>query len=254
MPGRPGSVAELLLRFSIGFLWVVCVVSAVSGQEVTDWLRPLSPDESTHAGLLGKRYVDGQWIRLMSSDVPPGMPDHFDGFRLHGNTPLFVADEKSPISADGFAVVQRAGFDASVPIPVIGPPFFELAAVDVSSLSAGVGVSVYAEVCRGVRPFAQLGARWYQDDVKVTAPQWGTFRDRERSTSLLCVPGVELDVISHVALRGSLDVVTDGPFDTSEALVEAIIWPHEHLYLRLGGMSLLDGSGEGIVLGAGLAF
>jgi|GEM_PF-5700136 len=201
---------------------------------------------SRHAGLLGKNYVDGQYLLAMPpSDIEDEM-DPLQGFRTSLNVASpWASDSNSPLAQDLFASFRMFQTDASIPAL---PAEFDLQAHEIT-----LGTTLFAQVFASARPFVQLGWQMTQTDVEITAPGGFRFEDRDRESGLLLVTGCEFDVAQTTALRLAAELVFD-PFEDTVISAELIHWLNEHCFIRGGGMVAIDAEMPGLLVGGGFAF
>lgn len=222
----------------------------------SNWLEALVPAESNHPGLLGKRYIEGRYMHIEIDDVPDGFTDDFDGFVLGMNSPLFQSKEYVPFQVDGFANWMRVSFSTDIPFPIFDPPFFQMGTMSAVQNAVDVGATLHTNAFTGFRPFLQMGVRITHDRLNVSVP---TVFDSSETTSdetFLFIPGFEVDLTQHAALRTAFDLQLEDQedLDSSPASIDLIVWPHDSIFLRAGFMTALDGSAAGITAGGGFSF
>lgn len=222
----------------------------------SNWLEALTPAESNHAGLLGKRYIEGRYMHIEIDDVPDGFTDDFDGFVLGMNSPLFQSKEAVPFQVDGFANWMRVSFSTDVPFPIFDPPFFQMGKLSAVQNVVDVGATLHTNAFTGFRPFVQTGVRINQDRMEINVPTVFDSKESDSDESFLLIPGFEVDLSQHAALRTAIDIQLENQeeLDASPASIDLIVWPHDRLFLRAGFMTALDGSAAGITAGGGFAF
>jgi hypothetical protein len=219
-----------------------------------DWFQPLTPQESSHAGLLGKRYFEGRYLDINLDDVPDELNADFEGFAVGFNTPLLQSKEEFPFQIDGFTNWTRLSFSTDLPFPTFDPPYITLASVKVAQDAIDVGTTLHTSAFSGFRPFLQLGVRLTRNRVYMNIPGFGEFKDRDHDEEFLFVPGFEADITRYVAIRTAFDLQLEEDVDESPVFIDLIAWPHPMLFLRGGFITALDGSATGFTAGGGLTF
>ncbi|MBL8816175.1 MAG: hypothetical protein JNL58_09105 [Planctomyces sp.] len=229
-------------------------LSESAARNTPDWFEPLTPQESSHAGLLGKRYFEGRYLNIDLDDVPDELNADFEGFAVGFNTPLLQSKEEFPFQIDGFTSWTRLSFSTNLPFPTFAPPFITMASVKVAQDAIDVGTTLHTSAFAGFRPFLQLGVRLTRDRVYMNIPGFGEFKDRDHEEEFLFVPGFEADITRYVALRTAFDLQLEEDVDNSPVFIDLIAWPHPMLFVRAGFITALDGSATGFTAGGGLSF
>jgi hypothetical protein len=199
-----------------------------------------------HAGLLGKNYLDAQYMFAMPpSDFEDEM-DPLHGFRTSLNVASpWASDSSSPLAQDLFAsfrLYQTRAFDPA------GPAELDLQAHDIS-----LGTTLFAQVFQSARPFVQLGLQFTQTDMEIFLPGVFHFEETDRDTNLLMVAGCEFDLAQSTALRIAAELAFD-PFNDTTLSAELIHWLNEHCFIRCGGMVTANAEMPGLLAGGGFAF
>jgi hypothetical protein len=216
--------------------------------EESPWASFLNPQQSPHAGLLGKRYFGAAYAYGHTDDsiFPNGFLNEMHGFALSLNSPLITGDGTKPIATDVFAgYSQFFGRDRH---------HFGMASIrgDLDLIDFELGITIYTEAIPRLRPFAQLGWAYSHANLTLKSP-FGVFEDSEQDSGAFFKLGSELDLSKHFALRGALDFDHD-EFKSSTFTGELIFSPNEEEFFRIGAFTDLDGFFYGAIVGGGVKF
>ncbi len=202
-----------------------------------------SSTQTTHAGLVGKRYVEARYLHLRSTESG-GFDESAQGFDVTFNSPLSWTDQLVPgFGTDVFINYGRLRASDNA---FGGSINFTLQSVE-------GGLTLHGVFDSQVRPLLQIGILHMMNEVNFSSPMVSGSFDMD-DTSVLVRPGVELDLAENLSIRSTLDIETDGNFDTSTAGVELIAWLNEDVYLRGGVLVPLEGGAYIIGAGGGLSF
>ena len=135
----------------------------------------------------------------------------------------------------------------------VGPPLNDVVRLNSRSDQYTLGLSFYPTYAGKVRPFAQLGVVHAREEVDLLIGPVA-FTDNDHTTEALVNLGVEADLLSNLAYRGRFNVETSDKFEDSSFSSELILWLHDRVFVRGGGVMPLNGDGHGFTLGGGIAF
>ncbi len=208
----------------------------------------LNPQQSPHAGLLGKRYFGGAYVYGRNKDgmLPGDILKDAHGFSLSFNSPLLPGDGTKPFAMDVFA-----GYSKFFGSDTANMGFMSLD-VDLSASEFEMGVTLYTESISRVRPFVQLGWIYTTTGVSFDTPP-GAFEVSQHDSNLLLNVGSEFDLSNRFTLRTVLDIDTE-EFDSSTVSGELIYTVSESVFFRMGAFTDLDASFYGAIVGGGVKF
>lgn len=209
------------------------------------------PAADTHAGLLGKRYVQAMYRHYQLNDAAADFfDDTLQGFDTRLNLPVLKMGQFGKFGVDAFAGYGRLTMGGSA---AIGPPINLPASFHAEIDSYYAGATLYTTAFETIRPFAQLGAAYTENSANFALGPFG-FRETDYDTEFRFILGTEADLTSFAALRLALDVETQESFGDSGIATELILWPLEKVFVRGGFITPLDGDGIGGTIGAGFQF
>lgn len=214
-----------------------------------------APDPSQHAGLLGKIWMQQRYVHFRIDDPDVRQIDKSpQGFDSRINLPLMTLDLPIPLDFDVFGAYTNAGLKGSAGT---GPPLDLHISMNGKSEVYSVGTTIYPTMSEKWRPFVQIGADFVRTDTDITLTDGvDTFADNivDHETELLLNAGFEFDLLDYLGYRMTVDIETDSGIEDSAISNDLILWPHEHLYLRGGMVTPMNGDGMGFIVGGGLAF
>ncbi len=120
-----------------------------------------------------------------------------------------------------------------------------------------VGTTIYPTLSKKWRPFVQVGADFVRSDLDLVITDGAdTFADNvvDHDTELLLNVGFEYDFLDYLGYRMTFNIETDSGLNDSAMSNDLILWPHEHIFLRGGMVTPMNGDGPGFLVGGGLAF
>ena len=215
-----------------------------------------SSDPASHAGLLGKIYIQDRYRQQSVDD--PGLRQidkSWQGFDTLVNLPAITLDTSTPLDVDVFFGYANVGLKGT---RSTGAPFNISSTLNAKTEGYSVGTSIYLSQSAQWRPFVQVGARFarYDNDVILDGGLLGTFARNSVShdTRLLLNTGFEFDIMDSLAFRSTLFAETKDRFQNSVISHDLILWPVDRIFIRGGVSSALDGNRFGFSIGGGLAF
>lgn len=242
-------------------IWIVLLLLVwLCGPEVKcgqgqDWLERQVPgvwedyedeDLPVKPGLLGRHYLELQYLQVEQVDNELKLDDPARGFSFGFNVPARWNDRlPSFLGQDVF--VSTLGLYANASDSGSG------SSLDVELRSFSSGLNTYLFVTDSFRPFVQLGmgTRMVQADVNflgIALP----FGDLE--TRFLVYPGFELDLGERLAWRNVLELETKGSVEDSLLRSELVLWPGSRWFLKGGLAGDVSGNGWGFLIGGGYSW
>lgn len=203
--------------------------------------EPMPGLSRAHAGVLGRSYLDGQYIHLSAPDEVAEMLDAINGFRSTINVAVPWKSETAPLSQDIFVSYRYLQADGG----------FGGFGFDTSLSDLMIGTTLFTSVGSFVRPFLQVGYDQSQTSVEMTMGRFH-FEDTDRDSALLLVAGTEIDLSADLALRLAADLDFD-PFEDTILTAELVYWLGDHVFLRGGGLVTVEGEMPGFLIGGGIA-
>lgn len=203
-------------------------------------------DLPVEPGLLGRHYLELQYLQVEQLDDEMSLDDPARGFSFGFNVPARWNDRLPPfLGQDVF--INTLGLYASGNDPI------GMASVDVELRSFSSGLNTYLFVTENFRPFVQLGigTRMWQADVNFLG---GALPLGELDTRFLVNPGFELDFGERVAWRNVVELETEGSVEDSLYRSELVLWPGSRWFLKGGVAGDLAGDGLGFVFGGGYSW
>jgi hypothetical protein len=240
-------IALLLLVWFCG-LWAERVI----GQ---DWLERQVPeawegdgdeDLPVEPGLLGRHYLELQYLQVEQVDNELSLDDPAKGFTFGFNVPARW-NERLPSFLGQDVFISTMGLYASGSDPAVG------ASLDLELRSFSSGVSTYLFVTEDFRPFLQLGVgtQMLQADLSFAG---GALPFGELDTRLLVNPGFELDFGERLAWRNVLELETRESVEDSLLRSEVVLWPGSRWFLKGGLAGDVGGDGWGFLIGGGYSW
>lgn len=204
-----------------------------------------------HAGLLGQRYVGGNYIYFAhGDDFLDQLDDDFEGWGAVVNVPLLHPGHDYWLGIDLFASWNTLNLGGATQLP---PPFPVGIQFDSDATNTAVGTTLYTDAWTYVRPFVQLGAALNRDRSLLLIDGFGgSFVNRD--TSFLFTAGLECDLTDWLAFRGLFDIETEDSLGDTVFRGDLIAWPTDRLFVRGGAIVPLEGDGIGGVFGIGVTF
>ncbi len=244
----------------LGLAWMSLLTAVTSAQEVVapffettpvEGAFAEAPDPSKHAGLLGKLFMQEQYIEFKIDDpVFERIDPDAQGFSTLINIPLATMNTTEAIDVDlffGYGQLSNRGG------ATFGPPINETVRLNSRTDQYTLGVSLYPTYADKFRPFVQLGLVHTRDEMDALIGAI-VVTDDDRQTEALVNLGLEADLLPSLAYRGRFNVETQDSFDDSSFSSELILWLHDRVYMRGGFLKPLNGDGLGWSLGGGIAF
>ncbi len=243
-----------MIRWSIlmAILWVcsapysLVAQEQLGGEELFEETTP-----GTHAGLLGKRYLQAMYVQHQLNDsFVSRFDDSLQGFDTTLNLPVLKSGQFGKFGLDAFAGYGRLSLGGST---YFGPPVNSGLSLHGTGESYFLGTSLYTTVFGPIRPFTRLGVA-YSEGRATLSSGVASFTETSYDTQFRLVLGTEADLTSYAALRFSFDVETEEQFGNSAFASELIVWPLERVFLRGGMITPLNAEGIGGAVGAGIQF
>ncbi len=200
------------------------------------------------AGLLGRGYVEGQFIYIDAPEEIEQLDDSLTGFRASANVPMpWINEFQTMIFQDAFISTRRLGISGTLPELGTGGEFAS------STADWAIGTTLFADVTPVFRPFVQMG---YQKTIdKVRMHGFGnTFKEKDVTDEFMLNFGAEYDFTDSTAVRVTIFSELEDQFDESFYTAELIHWLHPHIFLRGGLVGDLRNEIIGTVVGGGFAF
>ena len=202
-----------------------------------------SSPQTTHAGLVGKRYFEARYLHLRSTDSA-GFNESVQGFDVTFNTPVPWTDQLIPgLGTDAFINYERLATSEST----FG------GSVDLTLQTVEGGLTLHGAFESPIRPFLQVGAMHMVTEVDFSSSAFSSDFAMNH-TRVLARPGIEFDIDQDVAIRSTLDIDTEDRFNDSTAGIELIVGLDHNAYLRGGVLIPLEGRAYIIAIGGGLSF
>lgn len=244
----------------LGLVWMSILTAFTTAQEIIEPIyestpvdRPFAdaPNPSDHAGLLGKLFMQEQYLHFKLDDpffdrVDPDA----QGSSTLLNLPLSTLNAPEAIDVDLFFAYGQLGSRGGARL---GPPVDEVVRLNARTDQYVLGASFYPTYAGRVRPYAQLGVTHTRDEIDlIVGPN--LVMDQERKTEALANLGLEADLLPSLAYRGRFHVETSDSINDSSFSSELILWLHDRVYIRGGVSAPLSGDWKGFALGGGIAF
>ena len=220
-----------------------------------DWLERQVPEEwedygvedlPVEPGLLGRHYLELQYLQVQQVDNEVDLDDPARGFSFGFNVPARWNDRlPSFLGQDVF--LSTLGLTASGSDPAGG------GSVDVELRSFSSGLNTYLFVTESFRPFVQLGVgtRMVQADLNFLG---ATLPFGELETRFLINPGFELDLGERLAWRNVVELETKESVEDSLLRSELVLWPGSRWFLKGGLAGNVGGDGWGFLIGGGYSW
>lgn len=207
-------------------------------------------DESAsrnQAGLLGRAYIDGQYISLVTPEEFEVFGDTMPGFRTSLNFPAPWQNRlPSFLYQDVFLSARHIGISGT--IDVLGNPF----SMDTEIDNWVIGTTIYGSFDSTVRPFVQIGYDHQTVEIEMTG-LGQTFFERDHEEKFFCSPGIEIDLMSNIAFRMATEIDFE-EFKSSIMTSELIFWMTRNLFVRGGLINDVEWETYGGLIGGGLAY
>ncbi len=199
------------------------------------------------AGLLGRAYIDAQYISLVTPEEFEVFGDTMPGFRTSLNLPAPWQNRlPSFLFQDVFLSARHLGISGT--IDFLGNPF----SMDTEIDNWVIGTTLYGSFDSTVRPFVQVGYDHQTVEIEMTG--FGqTFFERDHESKFFCSPGIEIDMTSSVAFRMATEIDFE-EFDSSVMTSELIFWVTGNLFVRGGLINDVEWETYGGLIGGGLAY
>jgi hypothetical protein len=203
-------------------------------------LRPAEA-QSNHPGLLGKRYIDTQYMygRALTDSAAFDFDD-MSGKMFSINLPM------SWFARLGFQVDLNAMYMST---ETDGIARGALDAVTEDITGSTVMANVWFDRLGRIRPFASVGVDFLKSKLKRAGTE-----SRTSETNSVLRAGLELDLSRQIALRGAVDIETKDTAGETSILGEVIFRPNNSFFVRLGAIAPIEGDGLVGILGGGIDF
>lgn len=199
------------------------------------------------AGLLGRAYVDGQYISIVTPKDFEGFGETMPGFRTSLNLPApWQSQLPSFLFQDVFFSARHLSMSGT--INFFGNPL----GMDLELDNWVIGTTVYTNFDSAVRPFVQLGYDYETLGIEMTVPGQ-TFRDKDHESNIYCAPGIEIDITSNVAFRFATELDFE-EMESSMMTAELIVWMTPNVFVRGGLINDAEWEAYGGLIGGGLAY
>lgn len=251
--------------------------SVVSSEPLLDRMARFfnTPDDVTHAGLLGKSYFQSLATEQEGDDPYLSTFDNlWHGYDTFVNLPIASPHTSYHLAADFFVGYANSSINNSEPDYVedtFGGTYIYHYVRDLNARTQAftAGVTVYSDRGGRFRPFVQVGAKFTHSQMVSTGG--GLYFSRNgyvfdnainnlehtynnHELRALLNAGFEYDINSVLAYRMSLMTETKGRFGDSLLTQDLILWPVNRFFLRFGAAIDLDAEQSITSVGGGFAF
>lgn len=231
-----------LLQIALTLTLSLSVLPVAAAQEGE--YDPLRDDP----GLLGRHFLEGQFVILRSPDELRPLDKSIKGF----STTLNVQA--------GWSKYLPENMGQDVYVSMLGMEYggsgdfgFGATTISADMRQFNAGLTSYLYLTEDVRPFVQTGISQEVVDIAIDTPMF-SFSDSEIDTRFIINPGVEIDLTEQIAWRSVLEIDSDDASDSSMYRSELIVWPKSWLYLRGGVVGDVEGDTVGGIIGGGIAW
>jgi hypothetical protein len=200
--------------------------------------------DKSESGLLGRRYVDIQYLQLDGSSGLAEMSSKVKGFSTTFNVPA-AWNSKLPEFLGQDVFIASVGMNARGSDGGIS--------VDADFRSFTTGLNSYLYLSDTVRPFLQTGISTQFVAADISAGPF-SLSVGDMETRFALNPGLEVYITKKIAWRSILEVDTKGRFDESLYRSELIYWATDKIFVRGGLIGDVQNDTMGGILGAGFAW
>lgn len=201
----------------------------------------------SRSGLLGRLYLDAQYITLVTPDELEALSDTMSGVRGSLNLPAPWTDRLPEFLQQDFFVGGRTlGLTGSTNLPGFAM------SIDTHLDELFIGTTLFTTVDETFHPFVQVGYNYQRVQVDASTG-FGSFSEVDTEDRVFIAPGFELDIAEPLALRFSAELDLD-ELSASIVTTELIFWFNRHLFARGGVINEADFDTYGGLIGGGVAY
>jgi hypothetical protein len=199
------------------------------------------------SGLLGRAYIDGQYISLITPKEFEEFASTMPGFRTSLNLPA-PWNNQLPAFLSQDVFISARHLEMSGTIDVSGLALSMESEID----NWAVGTTLFATIDNTFHPFVQVGYDYQQFEFQ-SSSILGTFSESEIDHRFLCVPGFEIDITTDLALRFGTELDFED-MSSSIMTTEFVFWLTNNVFARGGLINDVEWETYGGLIGGGLAY
>lgn len=233
-------------RLLFTILPLLCVMNAgtVAAQSPFYECEPVVDCEPVEPWLVGRRYVDLQYLHIDGASDVAGADARVRGYSTTFNVPARW-NPKLP------EFLGQDVFLSSVGLNLRGSEGG--ISVDADFRSFTTGLNTYLYLSDTVRPFLQTGISTQFVAADISAGPF-SLSVGDMETRFAVNPGAEVSLTETLAWRSILEVETKGRFDESVYRTELVYWATDNFFLRGGLIGDVQNDSLGGILGAGFSW
>ncbi len=237
---------EFMRRLLFTILPLLSVMNAgmVAAQNPFYECEPVVECEPVEPWLVGRRYVDLQYLHIDGASDVAGADARVRGYSTTFNVPARW-NSKLP------EFLGQDVFLSSVGLNLRGSEGG--ISVDADFRSFTTGLNTYLYLSDTVRPFLQTGISTQFVAADISAGPF-SLSVGDMETRFAVNPGAEVSLTETLAWRSILEVETKGRFDESVYRTELVYWATDNFFLRGGLIGDVQNDSLGGILGAGFSW
>jgi hypothetical protein len=207
-------------------------------------------DETSSAnqsGLLGRAYIDGQYISLVTPEELEEFTSTMPGFRTSLNIPA-PWNNRLPTFLSQDIFISARHLEMSGTTDVAGLALSMESEID----NWAVGTTLFTTIDNTFHPFVQIGYDFQRFEFQ-SSSILGTFSEAEDDHRFLCVPGFEIDITTDLGLRFGTELDFED-MSSSIMTTELVYWLTPNIFARGGLINDVEWEAYGGLIGGGIAY